>query len=187
MNQQLILVVDLEATCWEGNVEGLDRKQTVDDMEIIEFGCVVATFDGTAVAEKSLFVQPQVHPQLSDFCQELTSIRQSDVDKAPRYPQAVTELNSWLKNFELQLWGSWGDYDRRQIKAEQERHKLAPEFCALPHVNLKKQWRKDRVGSRKSGLMSALQYHDLEFQGSYHRGIDDALNIARLLPFINLT
>lgn len=61
----LILVVDLEATCWEGNVDGTDRRQSVDDMEVIEFGCVVCDNNGTVVDSKSYFVRPQLYPVLT--------------------------------------------------------------------------------------------------------------------------
>ncbi|WP_232709764.1 hypothetical protein [Idiomarina sp. X4] len=65
-SQKLILIIDLEATCWDGNVEGLNRKQTVDDMEIIEFGCAIAQLDGAVVDSRSFMVRPQAHPKLSD-------------------------------------------------------------------------------------------------------------------------
>lgn len=181
---EYILIVDLEATCWDGDIPGLDRKQTVEDMEIIEFGCVVATHAGDVVDERAFLVRPQIHPQLSSFCTELTSISQTDVDAAPYYCAAVSELNTWLRQHRIVAWGSWGDYDRRQIDAETNRHKCVPDFMELPHFNLKKRWRAGKTSNRRSGLALALAYHKMEFEGRHHRGIDDARNIARLLPFI---
>ncbi|MTJ00945.1 3'-5' exonuclease [Idiomarina piscisalsi] len=184
--QKLILIVDLEATCWDGNVEGLGRKQTVDDMEIIEFGCVVSRFDGTVVDSQSFMVRSQIHTELSQFCKQLTSITQSDVDAAPVYQSVVPEIDQWLKSYKLGVWGSWGNYDKNQISAEQKRHNLVPEFFSLPHINIKQQWRQGKVNSRSAGLANALNYHGLSFEGTHHRGIDDALNIARLLRFTEL-
>ena len=57
-------------------------------------------------------------------------------------------------------------------------------FLNGPHVNLKKAWRAT-TRQRRTGLQSALAFHNLEFEGVHHRGIDDARNIARLLPFID--
>jgi len=45
---------------------------------------------------------------------------------------------------------------------------------------------KGRAAKRRSGLQAALAFHDLAFEGQHHRGIDDARNIARLLPWIPL-
>jgi len=182
-SQKLILIVDLEATCWDGNVEGLERKQTVDDMEIIEFGCAIAQLDGAVVDSRSFMVRPQVHPKLSNFCTQLTTITQKDVESAPVYQDVVPKINQWLENYDFAAWGSWGNYDKNQISAEQRRHNLVPEFFSLPHINIKQQWRQGKVNSRSAGLANALKYHGLSFEGTHHRGIDDALNIARLLRF----
>lgn len=186
MQVTTLLIVDLEATCWKGNVEGLDRSQTVDDMEVIEFGCALCSTDGTIIDSRSLFVQPQQHRQLSEFCKRLTGIQQSDVEHAAFYPQVVKALNEWLQAFEISHWASWGNYDRRQLEAEQKRHNCAPDFCALPHINIKNLWRNQYAGDSNVGISDALEFHQLEFSGRLHRGIDDARNIARLVPFINL-
>ncbi|MCC5853876.1 MAG: exonuclease domain-containing protein, partial [Alkalimonas sp.] len=118
-------------------------------------------------------------------CTELTSIRQQDVDLAPVYSDAIAAMDAWLQPYSLTAWGSWGDYDRNQLLAEQQRHGSAPSFMALQHINLKKRWREGRAANRRSGLMAALAHHGLQFDGCYHRGIDDARNIARLVPFIH--
>lgn len=183
MEKQL-LIVDLEATCWDGDVPDVGRRQTVDDMEVIEFGCVVATTEGAVLDARSFMVQPVLRPLLSAFCIELTSIRQQDVDAAPVYREVIEEIDAWLQPYQLTAWGSWGDYDKNQLLAEQQRHGQAPSFLALEHINLKKRWREGRAANRRSGLPAALAHHGLQFEGCHHRGIDDARNIARLVPFI---
>lgn len=172
------LIVDLEATCWDGNVPEHERTQTIEDMEIIEFGCVITDRKGTIYDSRSFLVRPVLHPQLSGFCTSLTSIEQTQVDKSPTYVNVVPKIDSWLEDFNVEFWGSWGNYDKNQIQVEFERQKVAPKFFSLKHVNLKKLWRKGKPGGRSSGLRSALKYHDLEFEGTYHRGIDDDLNIS---------
>lgn len=187
MNESLILVIDLEATCWEDKVDGLDRRQTLDDMEIIEFGCVLAKPSGAIVDTKSFLIRPVVHPKLTSFCKQLTTITQDDVDASPIYTDVVKQIDTWLAAYDLFAWGSWGQYDKNQIEAERLRHNSYPAFNYLPHLNLKKLWRKDNgTGkSRKGGLRNALSFHGLIFEGTQHRGIDDARNIAKLLPFID--
>ncbi|WP_194756673.1 3'-5' exonuclease [Aliidiomarina indica] len=186
--EKLVLIVDLEATCWDAEVPGLNRMQTVEDMEIIEFGCAVTNTRGQIIDSRSFLVRPMERPTLSAFCESLTSITQADVDQAPHYPDAIATIDRWLAQYPITQWGSWGNYDRNQIAVEQKRHACAPEFFNVPHLNLKTLWRKSNGLSRKakSGLLHALEHHDFRFSGTHHRGIDDALNIARLLPFINL-
>lgn len=73
------IIADLEATCWE---EPQDRSR----MEIIEIGAVLMrTEHGPSVSEFASFVRPILEPELSEFCQTLTSIRQEDVDQADMF------------------------------------------------------------------------------------------------------
>lgn len=173
-----IFVCDLEATCWDDG-----RHYTVDDTEIIEIGCVLATPKGDILDEFCSFVRPIKDPVLSEFCKSLTSIRQSDVDSAPTYFQAMKMLDKWVAGRRA-IWGSWGNYDFREFMAMERRHLTGSKFLQMQHVNLKRSWKKT-TGSRLAGLRNALSYHGLEFQGSHHRGIDDARNITRLLQYID--
>lgn len=80
---QRLLIVDLEATCWENHIAPSGARQSVDEMEIIEFGCVIATRAGKVLDKRSFLVRPRVNPELSPFCQQLTTISQAMVDAAP--------------------------------------------------------------------------------------------------------
>lgn len=174
-----ILVVDLEATCWD------DRTTTVDDMDIIEFGCVIADDSGNILDDFGTIVRPSLNPTLSAFCTQLTTITQTDVDSAPLYPNACRLIDEWLDGREKGLiWGSWGGYDLNQIRAEQARHAIAPKFLGCPHVNLKKLWAKS-MGLRPMGMRRAIEHSGFSVNGTHHRGIDDARNISRLVPAIS--
>jgi inhibitor of KinA sporulation pathway (predicted exonuclease) len=180
---QQLLIVDLESTCWENHIAPSGARQSVDEMEIIEFGCVIATRAGEVLDKCSFLVRPKVHPELSPFCQQLTTISQAMVDAAPLFTEVVPEIDAWLRQWpDLTYWTSWGNYDRRHIEAQSMREGVMPGFMRLPHLNLKTIW-KNTTGERKrNGLGSALKYHNLAFEGRPHRGIDDACNMARLLP-----
>ena len=47
MRDETILVVDLEATCWEDQTTPAGDAQSVNNMEIIEVGCALATRKGS--------------------------------------------------------------------------------------------------------------------------------------------
>lgn len=61
-----ILVIDLEATCWEG-------RQPKDQVsEIIEIGiCVLDTQDGSISKNKGILIKPE-KSSVSPFCTQLT-------------------------------------------------------------------------------------------------------------------
>lgn len=172
------LVIDLEATTSE------DGSLPALEMETIEIGAVLVdarTFE--AVDEFQSFVQPVRHPTLLPFVTELTSIRQQDVDDAPLFPEAFEALHRTLIDPRRPLiFASWGNYDRLQLERDCTLHSI--ENNMPPHLNLKARF-SDVQGLRKRyGMRGALNLCGLRLEGTHHRGIDDARNIARMLPWI---
>lgn len=55
-------------------------------MEMIEIGLVVIDLETLEIVDEfQRFVRPQINPVLTDFCKQLTSIQQEDVDGAGIY------------------------------------------------------------------------------------------------------
>lgn len=174
------LVIDLEATTDDGG-------WPTEEMEIIELGAVIVDEQGREQDHFQSFVHPTRRPQLTTFCRRLTHIGQADVDHAPTLHQLQASFEPWLQQHlaSLQGWLSWGNYDRQQFEVEWRRQQIDSALATLPHFNLKKLFNrqfKDRCGRKQVGLNRALEIAGLEFRGTQHRGIDDARNIARLLP-----
>lgn len=168
------LVVDLEATC--------DDRGAVprDESETIEIGAVlVDPVSLEPLEEFQTFVRPVVHPRLTAFCTELTTITQDDVDGAPLFSAAAAELSAFGRD---SVFCSWGAYDRVQLGRDAQRCGIAHPLPGR-HLNLKELFAR-AAGDRKSvGNGRALGRVGLERTGTHHRGIDDARNIARLLPY----
>ena len=171
--EDFYLIVDLEATCSD------QGEVPRHEMEIIEIGAVIlrsATFEFES--EFQTFVRPVRHPELTDFCKKLTHIAQSDVSAAPGFIEAFSALQSWMSTYQRTLFCSWGDYDKDQIKQDCNFHKI--EFPFDNHLNLKAEFSRALGLRKKMGINGALGYLGLNFEGSPHRGIDDARNIARI-------
>lgn len=167
------LVVDLEATCDRSD---FPREQT----EIIEIGAVLVDPDTLEPsAEFQTFVRPTLHPTLTAFCTELTSIQQADVDTAPLFPAAIDAIAKWLPGPVLLC--SWGEYDKNQLSRERHRHKLSLPF-GKGHLNIKAAFAQ-KTGRPREGMAEALRACGITLSGTHHRGIDDARNIAKLLPY----
>ncbi len=172
------LIVDLEATCCD--------KQSIAkyEMEIIEIGAVMVDAENLLpVSEFSTFIKPVRHPMLTSFCTELTSIRQIDVDDAPRFSEAIAQFKKWLYQYANFLFCSWGDYDLSQLKQDCRFHNV-PFPIGAKHLNIKKLFSKNQALKKKYGMAGALDLAGISLQGTHHRGIDDARNMARLLPYI---
>ena len=174
------LVIDLEATC--DDMGAVPKRE----METIEIGAVLVdaqTFE--PIAEFQTFIRPIRHPILTPFCRELTSITQAEVDAAPGFPEAIAALGEFIHEHSpqwLPLFGSWGDYDRHQFELDAKLHAVGLPF-GPDHLNIKAAF-SDALGTRKRfGMARALAKLGLSLAGTHHRGIDDARNIARILPY----
>jgi 3'-5' exoribonuclease 1 len=173
------VVIDVEATCDDGG------RVPRHEMEIIEIGAVLVLGQTlTPVSEFQSFIRPVRHPVLTPFCTRLTSITQAEVDAAPAFPEVLDRLTRWIYAHPApHVFGSWGDYDRNQFDQDCRFHNV-PYGLPHRHLNLKRAF-SERLGiGKKLGMAGALAQVGIALQGTHHRGIDDARNIAWLLPFI---
>lgn len=183
-----LLCVDLEATCNE-LPEGLTDEEVksypgavpVGEMETIEVGAVVVDTwnDDVVVAEFCRFVKPILHPKLTPFCTELTTITQDQVDQAEGYEAVSGAMEAFLKPFLADgvMWGSWGAYDLKQLAQDAALHGCKPMLGDLEHTNLKK-WHWKALSCRAMGLKNAVLDLGLLWTGQHHRAISDAQNLA---------
>lgn len=178
---EYLLVVDLEATCWPSN-EG-----RVHEMETIEFGGAIVRTSGLQVIDVfSIIIKPRVHPQLSDYCTELTGITQAKVDAGIEFEQLDRELSGRLRDYRHSIaWASWGNYDRRQLEQDATRWGVPAPLGDVIHFNLKKLFaKKRRIKGTRPSVKKALDITGMQYEGAPHSGADEARNIARLLPFV---
>ena len=175
-----ILVVDLEATCCD--LQSIPRHQ----METIEIGAVMVATDSLEIIDEfQTFIKPLRHPVLTKFCLNLTSITQIEVDNAPTFPDAIKLWQPWLSQFDKTIFGSWGDYDRKQLQQDSKHHHIdLPYPVSSNHVNLKEIFSTTQGLNKRYGMAQALNLANIALTGTHHRGIDDARNISKLLPYI---
>ena len=175
--------VDLEATCDEVDESESPRPLVVvpDQMETIEIGMVVIDLESLEIVDEfQRFVRPQINPILTDFCKQLTSIQQADVDSAGTYVEVGEELVAFLERYPNAAWASWGDYDARQLEQDAGFAACPSLLEGLPHFNARK-WHAGLYDNRTKGLMQTVESLGLAWQGTYHRGIDDARNVAAII------
>jgi len=177
MQYHYYLIIDLEATCC--NQGTISR----DDMEIIEIGAVIVDVDSLEMVDDfSIFIRPIIHPNLTEFCKKLTTITQEEIDRGVGFIEGMKIFVSWFSQYEKALFCSWGEYDKNQFKKDCRLHGMKYPF-GLEHLNIKKAFAK-KQGVKPCGLDKALEIVNLELLGTHHRGVDDARNMARLMPFI---
>lgn len=186
-----MIVFDLEATCWDWQ----NRESTGDwhgksfeidspgwkqqnEMETIEIGAVkVKNKNYEIIDQFQTFVRPVLNPELTDFCKNLTTIEQKDVDNAPYFKEAYISFRDWAKH--PNFFMAWGRYDYKQLKrdASMAGINIFPEY---KYLNAKEEYFK-LTGRRGRGLGKAAKHYKLEFEGVHHRGISDAIMVANVM------
>lgn len=175
--------VDLEATCDEMDESESPRPLAVvpDQMETIEIGLVVIDLESLEIVDEfQRFVRPQINPTLTDFCRKLTSIQQADVDGARTYREVGEDLQTFVARYPNAAWASWGDYDARQLQRDAGFAGCPSLLEGLPHFNARN-WHAGLYDDRPKSLKQTVESLALVWRGTYHRGIDDARNVASII------
>lgn len=168
------IIVDLEGTCCN------DDSIPDNERETIEIGAVITDRDYVEISNFQIFIRPTRHKNLTPFCMNLTSISQKDVEQALVFPAAWHLFLSWMNQFSDSLFCSWGSYDRKQLKRDCEFWGFPYPFsdhCDLSNLFTKK------IG-RRGTHRKAMKILGLKAIGTHHRGLDDAKNIVKMLPFL---
>lgn len=168
-----ILVIDLESTCW-------DRPPPAGmTSEIIEIGlCVVDIARLERVEKRCLLVRP-VKSEISPFCTQLTTLTAGDLADAGTLAEAAALLKKEYRGQE-RLWASWGDYDRNQLQRCCEDQGVRYPFGGR-HLNVKTLFAAAHGLVKEIGLDAAYDQLGEKMEGTHHRGVDDAWNIAGIL------
>lgn len=77
-------------------------------------------------------------------------------------------------------WASWSDYDARQLERDAGFAECPSLLAGLQHFNLRK-WHKGLYDIQQKDLKQTVEAMCLVWQGTYHRGIDDAKNVASII------
>ena len=168
-----IIVIDVEATCWEGH------PPANEESEIIEIGlCVMDVQRGERIGRERIVVKPS-RSRVSPFCTQLTGLTQAEVETGRSFGDACRYLGQHYHTRQ-RTWASYGDYDRRQFERQCQRDTVPYPFGPT-HLNVKNLCALRYPLEHEVSLAKALEHCGRRFDGTPHRGVDDAWNIAGLL------
>jgi inhibitor of KinA sporulation pathway (predicted exonuclease) len=173
---QKIIVIDLEATCYEGEFPEEERS------EIIQIGaCLLDMRSGILppIKNKTSYLVRPYFSKISKYCEELTGITSEKAKRGMRFDHARNKL---AKEFgtKSKIWAAWGEGDRLKFIKECEvwgvEYPFSEEF-----INVSSLFSLAKGFSRRINLEEALKYMGFEFIGEPHRADNDAYNTAQIL------
>ena len=168
-----IIIIDLEATCWQ------KKKPKGVHHDVIEFGvAVLEVATGKILANDGLLVKP-TSSEVSPFCTELTTITPHMLADAPDFRTACQQLQERFQT-KQHPWASFGAYDYNQLQRQCNREQV-PFPLSAQHLNVKALFALRHQLKYPLGMAGVLDRLKLPLEGTHHRGIDDARNIAHIL------
>ncbi|NXT68721.1 ERI2 exoribonuclease, partial [Chaetops frenatus] len=167
----------------------------------VEFPAVLLNASTGAIeSEFHMYVQPQEHPILSEFCTELTGITQNQVDEGVPLNICLSQFLKWIQKMQKEkkiifstesqsnstseskacAFVTWTDWDLGVcLHYECKRKQLRKPDILNSWIDLKATYRAF-YNRKPKGLNGALQDLGIAFEGREHSGLDDSRNTARL-------
>lgn len=159
----------------------LELNQNPEGSKIIEIGaCCGNTETGEVLEKYSAFVNP--NETLQDFIIKLTSITQDQVDAAGSILDAYQGMVGMAGKYDcLHMPLVWGMGDGHALRKE------LPQTCqwnfGRRELDVKAVFQAYQMvkGQKiQAGLAKAMTKLGLQFQGTKHRAVDDAVNTFRI-------
>ena len=171
-----LLIIDLEATCWEKDTDRPSNEQ----QEIIEIGITELDLkERKVIRSDGILIKPQFS-SVSAFCTKLTTITPEMLDQEGiSYQEAVEKIKKEYNPYSF-TWASYGDFDREMFAKNDALYNVKMSL-GKTHINVKNLFALKYKLSREVGMEKALNILKLPLTGVHHRGKDDTINIAEIV------
>lgn len=174
------LVLDLEMC----GVSDLYSRRYKYKHEIIQIGGVLLGEDYEPIATICQYVRPE-YGVLDHFISQMTGITNEHIKHAPMLEEAVMHLLEWIGDREYKVF-AWSNTDYRQLKHEiQSKGLTNPKILEFVNedrwTDYQKTFDRRYDFDRSVGLADALELCEIEPDGHFHDGLDDAINTAKII------
>ena len=174
------LVIDLEMC----RVPKLYRSQYKYANETIQIGAVLLDDEFKRIATLCQYVHPE-YGVIDHFIEKMTGIHNRNIKNAPGIKEALEHLIDWIGAREYQVY-AWSESDRNQIlheiKAKNIESKKLETFMEEERwIDYQAVFKKRFQLNRLYSLEEALCNSDIEPEGKFHDGLDDAINTGYLI------
>ena len=157
--------------------------------ETIQIGAVLLDEEFKRIGTLSQFVHPE-YGVIDYFIENLTGIKNGQVKHAPRLQEALLHMLNWIGDREYKVY-AWSGSDRAQILHEIKAKNIVDEKIAS--FMEESRWVDDQdifmkryEMSRKMSLEEALGRADIDPEGRFHDGLNDAVNTGLLIEKLEL-
>lgn len=181
-------VVDIESTCWSTKEE-----QGTKPNEVIEIGVAVYEYATGKVIDKERFVVRPRFTQVSPFCTELTGwTQEAIIEQGKDIAKSIKEFIHIFRPTHDHVWYSCGQYDKNMLSSKTQKGVGAlygiqadvNPFDFMQHVNVKTLFALKHKMKKEKGMEGMLNILGEQLEGRHHNGMDDAVNIAKIVRHV---
>lgn len=152
--------------------------------ETIQIGAVLLDDEFKRIATLCQYVHPE-YGVIDHFIEKMTGIHNRNIKNAPGIKEALEHLIDWIGAREYQVY-AWSESDRNQIlheiKAKNIESKKLETFMEEERwIDYQAVFKKRFQLNRLYSLEEALCNSDIEPEGKFHDGLDDAINTGYLI------
>lgn len=165
----------MEMTCWEG------LPPPEQESEIISIGLCELDCNNNEINRKNHYYVRPSKSEISDYCTELTGIRNDHVKKAPYLKDVCATISKQYSS--NRTWSAWGRDDIVLKNECDERHIVSP--CSQEFLNIGGMCSLLYGTGKSMGLKQVIKNLGFEFEGQQHNALDDAINTAIVFQEIN--
>ena len=180
------LVIDLEMCRVPRDFRSKNYKYA---NETIQIGAVLLDDEFKRIGTLSQYVCPE-HGVIDPYIQNLTGISNGHVKKAPKIQEALIHLINWIGEREYKVY-AWSSTDRGQIMHEvKAKHIEDARINAFMEeerwIDYQAVFSQRYEFDRCLSLQEALERADIDAEGRFHDGLDDAVNTGYLIEKLEM-
>lgn len=123
-------LLDIEMTCDGKQENGKfidDGRMDRFDREIISIGFIIVDNKYNIKAKYSSYVKPIINTVLTDYCMNLTGIKQADIDRGKKCDNAFHDIYDLCNQYSVDHVFTFGNFDKEIMLASAGKHKRANE------------------------------------------------------------
>ena len=179
------LVIDLEMC----RVQKLYKRNYKYASEIIQIGAVLLDERFKKIATLCQYVNPE-YGVLDNFIEKLTGIKNYEIKRAPKLTEALEHLVDWIGDREYRVY-AWSNSDQLQILREIKAKDIKSDKINIfmdenRWIDYQEVFMQRFHLDRHFSLEEALERAEIEPEGNFHDGLDDAVNTGKLIEKLEL-
>lgn len=170
---------------FEMNMPSSKSKRDILNADIIAIGAIQYDTDTGNIGEFKSLIKPVSNPYIYPHIEELTKIKQDDLEEAPTYEEVMRKFKKWLGTFSqiegIYTFGSldltcFNNTDKKS--AQKYNHPRFINNIKKFFVDIKNKYLDYGIKCMNYiSLKNLLQCANIEFQGDAHNPLYDAYNL----------